>query len=75
MTLIALSLTSSQFGPRLLLNFMSDATTQMVLGTFVSTLLYCLLILGTVRRAEEPHSSPTCQSLRQCCSRSSAWGF
>ena len=52
MTLVALSLTSSQLGPRLLHNFMSDTSTQMVLGTFVSTFLYCLLILRTVRRAE-----------------------
>lgn len=52
MTLVALSLTSSQLGPRLLHNFMSDTTTQMVLGTFVSTFLYCLLILRTIRREE-----------------------
>jgi len=52
MTLVALSLTSSQLGPRLLHNFMSDTTTQVVLGTFVSTFLYCLLILRTIRRAE-----------------------
>lgn len=61
MTLVALSLTSSQLGPRLLHNFMSDTTTQVVLGTFVSTFLYCLLILRTVRRAEDaafvPHLS------------------
>lgn len=61
MTLVALSLTSSQLGPRLLHNFMSDTATQMVLGTFVSTFLYCLLILRTIRRAEEasfiPHLS------------------
>ncbi|MHB1401305.1 MAG: DUF2254 domain-containing protein [Thiobacillus sp.] len=58
MTLVALSLTSSQLGPRLLHNFMSDTTTQMVLGTFVSTFLYCLLILRTVRRAEEAAFTP-----------------
>lgn len=61
MTLVALSLTSSQLGPRLLHNFMSDTATQLVLGTFVSTFLYCLLVLRTVRRAEEvtfiPHLS------------------
>jgi len=61
MTLVALSLASSQLGPRLLRNFMRDTTTQMVLGTFVATFLYCLLVLRTVRRAEEivfvPHLS------------------
>jgi uncharacterized membrane protein len=61
MTLVALSLASSQLGPRLLRNFMRDTTTQIVLGTFVATFLYCLLVLRTIRRAEEiifvPHLS------------------
>lgn len=61
MTLVALSLASSQLGPRLLRNFMRDTATQMVLGTFVATFLYCLLVLGTIRRADEiafvPHLS------------------
>lgn len=61
MTLVALSLTSSQLGPRLLRNFMSDTSTQVVLGTFIATFVYCLLVLRTIRRAEEvafvPHLS------------------
>ncbi|NHA15779.1 DUF2254 domain-containing protein [Thioalkalivibrio sp. XN279] len=61
MTLVALSLASSQLGPRLLRNFMRDTMTQVVLGTFVATFLYCLLVLRTIRRAEEtlfvPHLS------------------
>jgi uncharacterized membrane protein len=61
MTLVALSLASSQLGPRLLRNFMRDTMTQMVLGTFVATFLYCLLVLRTIRRADEiafvPHLS------------------
>ncbi len=61
MTLVALSLASSQFGPRMLRNFMRDTTTQVVLGTFIATFLYCLLVLRTIRRAEEilfvPHLS------------------
>jgi uncharacterized membrane protein len=63
MTLVALSLASSQLGPRLLRNFMRDTQTQVVLGTFVATFLYCLLVLRTIRRAEEilfvPHLSVT----------------
>lgn len=58
MTLVALSLTSSQFGPRLLRSFMRDTTTQVVLGTFVATFLYCLLVLRTIRRVEESHFVP-----------------
>jgi uncharacterized membrane protein len=35
---------SSQFGPRLLRNFMRDTGNQVVLGTF----LYCLPVLRTI---------------------------
>lgn len=63
LTMVTLSLASSQFGPRLLRNFMRDVGTQFVLGTFVATYLYCLLVLRTVRSVEElkfvPHLSVT----------------
>lgn len=63
MTLVALSLASSQLGPRLLRNFMRDRVNQTVLGTFVATFVYCLLVLRTIRRADEslfvPHLSVT----------------
>ncbi len=61
MTLVALSLASSQLGPRLMRNFMRDTANQVVLGTFVATFVYCLLVLRTIRRADEvafvPHLS------------------
>ena len=47
-TIVALALTSSQFGPRLLRNFMRDTGTQFVLGTFIATFIYCLLVLMSV---------------------------
>jgi uncharacterized membrane protein len=50
-TIVALSLASSQFGPRLLRNFMRDRGNQVVLGTFVATFLYCILVLREVRDA------------------------
>jgi uncharacterized membrane protein len=53
LTLVALSLASSQFGPRLLRNFMRDTTNQVTIGTFIATFLYCLLVLRTIRRLEE----------------------
>lgn len=63
MTLVALSLTSSQLGPRLLRSFMRDRTTQLVLATFIATFLYCLLVLRTIRRPDDiafvPHLSVT----------------
>jgi uncharacterized membrane protein len=52
-TIVALSIASSQFGPRLLRNFMRDTGNQIVLGTFVSTFIYCLMVLRTIRSADE----------------------
>lgn len=51
-TIVALTLASSQFGPRILTNFMQDKSTQIVLGVFVATFLYCLLVLRSVRSTE-----------------------
>ena len=48
-TIATLSLASSQFGPRLLRGFLRDTGNQMVLGTFIGTFVYCLLILRTIR--------------------------
>lgn len=53
MTLVALSLASSQLGPRLLRNFMRDTANQVVLGTFIATFVYCLMVLRTIRRSEQ----------------------
>jgi uncharacterized membrane protein len=44
-TIVTLTLTSSQFGPRLLRNFMRDTGNQVVLGSFISTFMYCLVVL------------------------------
>ncbi len=59
LTLVSLSLAASQFGPHLLRNFMRDTTTQVVLGTFVATFIYCLLVLRTIHGDESavPHLS------------------
>lgn len=45
---VALQLASSQFGPRLLRNFMRDPGNQFVLGTFIGTFLYCLIVMRTI---------------------------
>jgi uncharacterized membrane protein len=60
--IVALTLASQQFGPRLLRNFMRDTGNQIVLGTFIATFTYCLLVLRTVRSDESdfvPHVSVT----------------
>jgi uncharacterized membrane protein len=43
--LVALTLASTQFGPRMLRNFMRDRGTQWTLGTFVGTFVYAILAL------------------------------
>jgi uncharacterized membrane protein len=47
-TIVALSLASQQFGPRLLNSFMRDRANQVVFGSFIATYLYCLLVLRTI---------------------------
>jgi len=62
-TIAALTLASGQFGPRLLRNFIRDRGNQFVLGAFIGTFMYCLLVLRAVRGVEEnrfvPHLSVT----------------
>lgn len=48
-TMAVLALTSSSYGPRLVRNFMGDRGNQLVLGTFLATFLYALIVLRTVR--------------------------
>jgi uncharacterized membrane protein len=57
-TIVALTLASQQFGPRLLRNFLRDLGNQIVLGTFVSTFLYCLLVLRTIRGTDDTEFVP-----------------
>ncbi len=52
-TIVALVLASTQFGPRLLGLFMRDITSQATLGTFIGTFTYCVLVLRTIRGPDE----------------------
>jgi len=52
-TIAAVSYASSQYGPRLLTNFMRDRGNQITLGTFIATFLYCLLVIRTVRNGDD----------------------
>ncbi|HEX3611681.1 MAG TPA: DUF2254 domain-containing protein [Sporichthyaceae bacterium] len=47
-TIVALTLASSQFGPRMLRNFIRDRTTQLTLGTYVATFVYAVLALASI---------------------------
>lgn len=53
MTLVTLALVSSQFTSRILRNFMRDRVTQAVLGIFAGIFAYCLIVLRTIRGADE----------------------
>lgn len=52
--IMALSLASLQFSPRILTSFMGDRPTQNTLGVFMGTFVYCLLVLRTVQGGPEP---------------------
>ena len=55
-TMVVLTLAASQFGPRLIRNFMASFQTQFVLGTFMMTSVYCLLVLTSL--GDRPSSDP-----------------
>ncbi|HKK76598.1 MAG TPA: DUF2254 domain-containing protein [Saprospiraceae bacterium] len=58
-TLVALTLTSSQFGSRLIKNFMYVRLNQVVLGAYVATYLYCLLVINAIKDANGNAFIPT----------------
>ncbi len=52
-TIVALQLASSQFTPRVLRRFTGDRGNQIVLGVFIATFTYALLVLRSVRSAPQ----------------------
>jgi uncharacterized membrane protein len=46
--IVTLTLASTQFGPRILRNFIRDRGTQVTLGTFVATFVYATLVLISI---------------------------
>jgi uncharacterized membrane protein len=48
-TVVALQLTSSQFSPRVLRNFLRDRVSQLALGVFVGTFAYSFVALAAIR--------------------------
>src|SRR6202453_577526 len=61
--LVTLTLASTQFGPRMLRNFIRDRGTQLTLGTFVATFVYSVLVLAAIGTGSHgdfvPHISVT----------------
>jgi uncharacterized membrane protein len=58
-TIVALSLASSQYSSRILRSFMRDRANQTVLGTLVGIYVYCLIVLRTVRGGDDAPFIPS----------------
>lgn len=56
-TIVALQLTSTQFSPRVLRNFLRDRGNQLVLGAFMGTFTYTLLVLRSIHSGDENASA------------------
>jgi uncharacterized membrane protein len=52
-TIVVLSLASGQFGARLVRSFMRDRATQFVMGVFIATFTYALIVLGAVQGVDD----------------------
>lgn len=69
-TIVALTLASQQFGPRMLRSFMRDAGTQFALGIFVASFVYAVLALGSItdqsRGTFVPHIAITVAEVLMC---------
>ncbi|MGA9814100.1 MAG: DUF2254 domain-containing protein [Terriglobales bacterium] len=49
---VALSIASQQYGSRVLRNFMRDSITQVLLGTFISTFVYSVVVVRAIRGSD-----------------------
>ncbi len=59
LTLAAITQASGQFTPRIFRNFMRDRANQFALGYFVSVFAFCLIVLRTIRGADEVKFVPS----------------
>lgn len=58
MTVVALSFASSQQGPRILRNFPADRGNQVVMGWFIGSFLYCIVVSSSLRGGHEAQFVP-----------------
>ena len=74
-TILALTLASQQFGPRMMRNFVRDMGNQVTLGVFVGTFVFSVLALGSISTRRAATSCPTCRPRwprRSCWSTSAS---
>jgi uncharacterized membrane protein len=57
-TMVVLSLAAAQFGSRLVRTYVAEVRTQLALGWFLMTILYCLLVLRSVEQKMDPADVP-----------------
>jgi uncharacterized membrane protein len=57
-TIVVLSLAAGQLGPRLIWNFVGDRQIQAVIGLFIGTILYLLIVLRTLNDELGPGHVP-----------------
>ncbi len=57
-TVTALTFIAQHYGSQVLRSFMRNLTTQIVMGLFLATFVYALLILRTVHNAQDDASLP-----------------
>jgi len=53
-TMVALTLTSGQYGPKILRNFLEDGLGKVTLGLFLGTYVYTLIVLTGYAQARSP---------------------
>lgn len=72
MTFITLTLAANQLGPRLIWNFIEDRQIQFVLGLFLATIFYIVVVLRSINDTLGPENVPhiaitTATALTLCC--------
>jgi uncharacterized membrane protein len=53
-TMVALTLTSGQYGPKVLRNFLDDDASKLSLGLFLGTYVYCIVLLTGFAPSDTP---------------------
>ncbi len=53
-TMVALTLTSGQYGPKILRHFLGDKGSKISLGMFLGTSLYCLAVMSRYNESDHP---------------------
>ncbi len=53
-TMVALTLTSGQYGPKVLRNFLDDDASKLSLGLFLGTYVYCIVVLTGFAASDTP---------------------